>query len=408
MTQSGPVNGVKGVCCLSYLQLFHPISGTCIDYMHSVLEGVVKSLFTSWFSQESHDNKYSLRCFMQTIDSRLLSIQPPKYVPTAPRSIYTWKTWRAHEYLSFLLYYSLPIFADIMDDEQLQHLTKLCIFMEILLSREIRLKELECAETLIINFVKDYSELYSESSMLSGVHELLHLVDCTKQFGPLNYINCFQFEELNRKVVGLIHGRDLLGEEFIKLFSLIQNLSTTYSHIPQSSKFNLFIKNHMKFKTSNKKRLHKASENFKLSCPVAELDNTSIREVIRKKFNINDEVIDGLDFFNKVDVNGILYTSNSVKTKFCDSCFVNENNKFGCTEYFFVLNDTHYTVARKIYRLFSPFSSEQIDSPASSLHLCYISEDFSVEEVNKIKKVALIKFDNKCYVSNYSTSHLFS
>jgi hypothetical protein len=61
--------------------------------------------------------------------------------------------------------------------------------------------------------------------MLSGVHELLHLVHCTKKFGPLNLVNCFQFEELNRKILGVIHGKDLIGEEFIKMFFTVQNLS---------------------------------------------------------------------------------------------------------------------------------------------------------------------------------------
>ena len=61
--------------------------------------------------------------------------------------------------------------------------------------------------------------------MLSGMHELLHLVKCTVEFGPLNNINGFPFEELNRKITRLIKGKDLIGEEFIKLFSTVQCLS---------------------------------------------------------------------------------------------------------------------------------------------------------------------------------------
>ena len=67
-------------------------------------------------------------------------------------------------------------------------------------------------QKIIESFVKDYCKFYSIYSMLLGVHELLHLVDCTKNYGSLNNINCFPFEELNRKVVGTIHGRDLIGE----------------------------------------------------------------------------------------------------------------------------------------------------------------------------------------------------
>ena len=56
--------------------------------------------------------------------------------------------------------------------------------------------------------------------MLSGLHETMHLVECTLDFVPLNYTNAFPFEEINRKIMKFIHGSNLVGEEFIK------NLST--------------------------------------------------------------------------------------------------------------------------------------------------------------------------------------
>ena len=115
-------NGVLGLCCLSYLDHYHPISGTCIDYMHSVLEGVVKGMFYRWFGVENHQMECSLKSFMHQIDGRIICIKPPKFVPTTPRSIYSWKQWRAHEYLSFILYYSLPVFIDIMEASKLEHL----------------------------------------------------------------------------------------------------------------------------------------------------------------------------------------------------------------------------------------------------------------------------------------------
>ena len=47
---------------------------------------------------------------------------------------------------------------------------------------------LEKVEKLINEFVEELPELYGESIMLSGIHEMLHLVDCTLAFGPLNSI----------------------------------------------------------------------------------------------------------------------------------------------------------------------------------------------------------------------------
>ena len=54
--------------------------------------------------------------------------------------------------------------------------------------------------------------------MLSGLHELLHLVECTFKFELLNRVNCFPFEELNRNFLAYVNGKALIGEEFIKIF----------------------------------------------------------------------------------------------------------------------------------------------------------------------------------------------
>lgn len=43
--EKDPVFGIKGACLLSYLKHYKPVSSTCIDYMHSLLEGVIKRLF---------------------------------------------------------------------------------------------------------------------------------------------------------------------------------------------------------------------------------------------------------------------------------------------------------------------------------------------------------------------------
>ncbi len=46
-------NGILGPCSLSNLEFFHPIWGTCIEFMHSLLVGVIKSMFYRWFDQEN-------------------------------------------------------------------------------------------------------------------------------------------------------------------------------------------------------------------------------------------------------------------------------------------------------------------------------------------------------------------
>jgi hypothetical protein len=222
-----------------------------------------------------------------------------------------------------------------MEIEQLDHFKKLYLFMQILLSKEIKQDDLDFAQMIIIEFVEKYKDFYGERNMLSGVHELLHLVHCTTDFGPLNLMNCFQFEELNRKVVGLIHGRDLMGEEFIKIFNLIQGLNSNISSISPHSIFYDLIKNEIKFKTSNKKKVMKDNKNKRKLMKINELIDGNLRKAIKTKLSLTDEDIDRLYFYNKFIYNDIIYTSSSIVTNFCDSSFITYTNKLGIIKHFF-------------------------------------------------------------------------
>ena len=140
-----------------------------------------------------------------------------------------------------------------MSSDIYENLKKLVIFLETILSPKINM--LNQAENLIQEFVKELTELYDERIMLSGVHELLHLVDCTILFGPLNSINLYQFEELNRVLISFSHGFDLIGEEILKIFSTSRIL-LNYTQNISNIKIKTFVLKHLNLKSSNKKKLN--------------------------------------------------------------------------------------------------------------------------------------------------------
>jgi hypothetical protein len=241
------VKGIKGISCLNGLKHYKVLGSTCIDYMHSLLEGVIKNFFSFWFDSECSTGAYSMRKYMQEIDNRLLTITPPKFVPRTPRSIYSYNIWHAHEYLSFMIYYSL-VFRDIMQPEYYNNLKKLVIFMEKILSATINIDDLKKAEVIVFDFVEEVQNLYPNSIM--------------------NYsINCFQFEELNRKLIRFLHSYDLIGEELIKIFSTAQILSH-YSFNISNARLNDYIKTKLCFKTSNRKRLNSKTEIKSIDVPI--------------------------------------------------------------------------------------------------------------------------------------------
>ena len=186
--------------------------------------------------------------------------------------------------------------------------------------------------------------------MVSGMHELLHLVDCTIEFGPLNCINSFQFEELNRMILRLIHGKDLIGDEFMKLFSILQALMC-FSYSNTNSVLLEYFQKHNIIKSTNKKRL---TGSFGLFKPSGELFEPSL-EIKNKILEFFEEDLKSFNFCHKFYYKGVLYTSLNNDTKRCDFCVTTIDSAFGLIECFVYSQDKVYILLKKIVKLSDPF-----------------------------------------------------
>ncbi|RNA17069.1 hypothetical protein BpHYR1_015517, partial [Brachionus plicatilis] len=180
--RSSILNTIQFNGCYGCIKCYQPgcsikTESTIIDYMHSVLEGVVR---------------------------RLLIIKPQKFIPRTPRDLKDVKKWKENELFSFLVYYSLPILEPYMPIDQFEHYTNLVGGIEYLLR----------------HFVRNMDKIYKPEGLLSGVHELIHLTGDEARNGDLNDFNCFSFEDLNRQLGRLINGTSKIGL-FNKSFELI-------------------------------------------------------------------------------------------------------------------------------------------------------------------------------------------
>lgn len=101
--------GIKGTCELGELAHFSPVESTAIDYMHSILYGVLLKLMEVWFTKKYEAHPSSLFKKLSQLDEKLLAIEPPSFVSRAPRSLKEIHMYKAHELFAFLLYYSIII-----------------------------------------------------------------------------------------------------------------------------------------------------------------------------------------------------------------------------------------------------------------------------------------------------------
>ena len=74
---------------------------------------------------------------------------------------------------------------------------------------------------------------------------------------------------------------------------------------------------------------------------------------------------------------------------------------------FFFLNKL-YVVAKQIIRYNNPYYWNECPQIKASINYGYISCNTLIEEVTNIKKLALIRIENKYFLSNYSVAHLFN
>jgi len=93
------------------------------------------------------------------------------------------------------------------------------------------------SEEVLVEFVFDADSLYGRDIYTSGMHELVHLVECTEVMGNMNGLCCFAFEELNRKVTRSIKGSDLIGDEFLKIWGVSLNLSLRVHDFKEENQF---------------------------------------------------------------------------------------------------------------------------------------------------------------------------
>ena len=185
-----------------------------VDYMHAVLEGAAKSLISI-----SLDTKHSTHRFYlgasSTTEKRLRRIKPPEEFRRTPRSITTFKQWKASEFRAWLLYYSLPVLSNLMPGDYVHHLSLLVSVIHILLGDMISASDVDFAHSLLVAFYNLLPKLYPSKICTMNMHSLVHLSTFVHCWGLLWCYSCFGFESMNGHLRKHCHGTRLILPQLI-------------------------------------------------------------------------------------------------------------------------------------------------------------------------------------------------
>jgi len=175
------------------------VSGFILDYMHLVCLGVVRRLLHFWM-RGALDIRLSARS-ISLISQKLVSMRGniPSEFSRKPRGLTELEYWKASELRQFLLYTGIVVLKDQKMNKQLyEHFVCLSVIMHILLSPSLSSYYSEYVEELGVFWVRRSAELYGQHFVVYNVHCLIHLIDDCRNFGSLDHISAFPYENYMR------------------------------------------------------------------------------------------------------------------------------------------------------------------------------------------------------------------
>lgn len=186
--------GVSPLCLLPHFDLSH---GPVIDYMHHI-SGTMKNLIP--FLLNEYKDEFT------NFNAKLLNIKGISEMNRHTRSLLELSQYKSLELIHFLIFYGPLVFNGIISNKHYQLFCTLSVCVYIMLKSIITPSEIDLVEGLLNQFVKQYQEIFGDNNMTAIVHQLLHLPDSIRHYGPLWCYSGFSFEDENGNLLKFIRG----------------------------------------------------------------------------------------------------------------------------------------------------------------------------------------------------------
>lgn len=361
------VKGVKGISPAISFEFFDMVKSFGLDYMHCVCLGIMRNLPEFWLESSKKHKSYIRPELQKTLNKRLQSIKPCKFLTRLPRSLKDIHKFKASEFRSLMLFYFPVILKGILKDVYYKHFLLLSGSIYKLLQTNISLEDVEYAENNLKQFVKSYGDLYGITSMTMNVHLLTHIPFCVKNLGPLWTQSMYSFESNNATFSRYVHGYE----------DVLSQLCTKYiihKSIPGKA-------------TSTRKIIKEIKIRKKICLSVSEV--RALSSCLNMSWDQN-KLFETFCVYNK---NGTRFTSiNYSKAKRTIDYVVELENKIvGKVKFYFKFDDKTYAFIEQYRRSDSVQHIHEI-VPTNILSV------FPAEVIEK--KFIYINFPNKHYITN--------
>ncbi len=120
----------------------------------------------------------------------------PREVARRPRSLLEYKQWKATEFRQLLLYSGAVVLRDILPVNMYHNFVTLSVAVTCMLRPDFaaNLQYCDYAESLLKRIVFEFASLYGANQLVYNVHSVIHLPQDCRNYGSLNRISSFPFE----------------------------------------------------------------------------------------------------------------------------------------------------------------------------------------------------------------------
>ncbi|XP_074114038.1 uncharacterized protein LOC141537102 isoform X1 [Cotesia typhae] len=387
-----PVNGINGISSLITLPLFDISKGVIIESMHAVYLGVVKQHTTLMLIKTNAPYYIGSRNLCGIIDERLLSIKPPSRRSRKPRSIYTYKQWKASEWRNWLDY--APICLEkVLDKKYVNHIALLSEAMHYLNNDSIPISNLERADELLKKYVQLFQKYFGVISMSSNIHLLNHIVQCTRNWGPTWGYSAFTFEAWNKRLLDKLTSSHCRAEQIMTRFLMEKFIITSTFDKSVSVETRNYIKTLLKIPATD----DNTNSHSKFDCQGKSVKRSPTLPEIKALTEAGYSP-DNLTCYKKMTVNKIKYNCHIEErnVKFCDSIINDGNNIYGIIQSIVKFTNGDSTVCGLLMLTYnkveSAFQTRHISRVKVTENLVFVPED------SRIKPACLMKSSGETYI----------
>jgi hypothetical protein len=195
------------------------VSNFPIDYMHSVCLGVVRKLLHMWLK-----GPLKTRLGGQSVtilSERLCNLRNsvPCEFNRKPRSVNEVDRWKATEFRQLILYTGPVCLQGLLPSELYDNYMLLSLGVYILLNGNFNVQFIDYAETILKQFVEHSGCLYGQEFLSYNVHVTVHLANEVRQYGSLDNVAAFVFENFLGKIKRMLRKPGLPLQQIVKRLS---------------------------------------------------------------------------------------------------------------------------------------------------------------------------------------------